>query len=77
MASFYLNNNPLIASPGHLVIEHALEQATRVLEQAEEDELPEIQMATGPGNISKSIFELSVNSKFVKGLRKQRWRRKG
>ena len=57
---FYFNNNPLIAGPGHPVIEHALRQATRLLEQAGEDELPEIQMTTGPGNISKSIFDLGT-----------------
>jgi hypothetical protein len=58
---FYFNNNPLIACPRHPVIEHALEQATCLLELAGEDELPEIQMATGPGNISKSIFDLGIN----------------
>jgi len=55
---FYFNNNPLIAGPGHPVIEHALSQATRLLELAGKDELPEIQTATGPGNLSKSIFDL-------------------
>jgi mannosyltransferase OCH1-like enzyme len=59
---FYLSNNPLIASAGHPVIEYALSQATRLLELAGENELPEIQMATGPGNISKSIFELGTRS---------------
>ena len=59
---FYFNNNPLIASPGHPVIEHALSQATRLLELAGEGELPEIQMATGPGNISKSIFDLGTRA---------------
>jgi Glycosyltransferase sugar-binding region containing DXD motif len=59
---FYFNNNPLIVSPGHPVIEHALNQATRLLELAGKDELPEIQMATGPGNISKSIFDLGTRS---------------
>jgi hypothetical protein len=58
---FYFNNNPLIASPGHPVIAHALSQATLLLLQlADEDVLPEIQMATGPGNISKSIFDLGT-----------------
>src|SRR5487761_287248 len=52
---FYFNNNPLIACPRHPVIEHALEQATGLLE---------IQMATGPGNISKSIFDLGINPGF-------------
>jgi mannosyltransferase OCH1-like enzyme len=61
---FYFNNNPLIASPGHPVIAHALSQATRLLELAGEDELPEIQMATGPGNISESVFDLGINPGF-------------
>jgi hypothetical protein len=61
---FYFNNNPLIACPKHPVIEHALEQATSLLELAGKAELPEIQMATGPGNISKSIFDLGMNPEF-------------
>jgi Glycosyltransferase sugar-binding region containing DXD motif len=61
---FYFNNNPLITCPRHPVIEHALEQATGLLELAGEDELPEIQTATGPGNISKSIFDLGINPGF-------------
>jgi mannosyltransferase OCH1-like enzyme len=59
---FYFNNNPLIAGPGHPVIEHALSQATRLLELAGKDELPEIQTATGPGNLSKSIFDLGTRT---------------
>jgi mannosyltransferase OCH1-like enzyme len=59
---FYFNNNPLIAGPGHPVIEHALSQATRLLELAGKDELPEIQTATGPGNLSKSIFDLGMRT---------------
>jgi len=59
---FYFNNNPLIAGPGHPVIEHALRQATRFLELAGKDGLPEIQTATGPGNLSKSIFDLGTRS---------------
>jgi mannosyltransferase OCH1-like enzyme len=59
---FYFNNNPLIAGPGHPVIEHALSQATRLLELAGRDELPEIQTATGPGNLSKSIFDLGTRT---------------
>src|SRR6202162_5110600 len=59
---FYFHNNPLIASPGHPVIEHALSQATRLLELAGEDEHPEIQMATGPENITKTIFNLGTRT---------------
>lgn len=56
---FYFNNNPLVASPGHPIIERALDRATTLLELAGEDALPEIQATTGPGNLSKSIFELA------------------
>lgn len=60
---FYFNNNPLAASRGHPIIERALNQATNYLELAGENELPEIQTATGPGNLSKSIFDLGSTSK--------------
>jgi len=54
---FYFNNNPLIASQRHPMIERALQRATDLLELADEGALPEIQMTTGPGNLSRSIFE--------------------
>ena len=57
---FYFNNNPLIASPEHPVIDRALRQATDLLEFAGEDALPEIQTTTGPGNLSKTIFGLGT-----------------
>lgn len=57
---FYFNNNPLIANMGHPIIEHALRQATELLELAGEGVLPEIQATTGPGNLSKSIFSLGT-----------------
>ena len=60
---FYFNNNPLIATQGHPVIARALCQATRLLELADGGDLPEIQMATGPGNISKSIFDLGTSTR--------------
>lgn len=63
---FYFNNNPLIAARGHPIIERALQQATDVLEHASEGELPEIQATTGPGNLSKSIFELGTSLGDVK-----------
>lgn len=59
---FYLNNNPLIAGQGHPIIERALRQATVLLELAGEEVLPEIQSTTGPGNLSKSIFELGTTA---------------
>lgn len=54
---FYFNNNPLIACCRHPVIERALAQATLSLERDDINGLPEIQSTTGPGNLSKSIFD--------------------
>lgn len=59
---FYFNNNPLIARPEHPVIERALKQSTHVLETADNRELPEIQSTTGPGNLTRSIFEIASTS---------------
>ncbi|MBY0567329.1 MAG: hypothetical protein K2P70_08460 [Hyphomonadaceae bacterium] len=56
---FYFNNNPLIAAPHHPVVGRALDRATRLLELARGDDLPEIQSTTGPGNLTQSIYELS------------------
>lgn len=57
---FYFNNNPLIAHRGNPIIKDALGRATKLLEITEKGELPEIQATTGPGNLSKSIFELGT-----------------
>jgi mannosyltransferase OCH1-like enzyme len=57
---FYFNNNPLIANREHPIIERALRQATDLLELADDDVLLEIQATTGPGNLSKSIFEFGT-----------------
>lgn len=54
---FYFNNNPLIAGSGHPVIEYALNQATLKLEKDLVNDLPEIQSTTGPGNLTRSIFD--------------------
>ena len=54
---FYFNNNPLIAGCGHPLIDRALAQATLSLEKDVTNGLPEIQSTTGPGNLTKSIFE--------------------
>lgn len=54
---FYFNNNPIVACKQHPIIAHSLARATALLELADDGVLPEIQATTGPGNISKSIFE--------------------
>lgn len=57
---FYFNNNPLIAASGHPLINRALEKATQSLEKEVTSGLPEIQATTGPGNLTKSIFEAAT-----------------
>jgi mannosyltransferase OCH1-like enzyme len=59
---FYFNNNPLIAGSGHPLIERALAQATLSLEKDVTNGLPEIQSTTGPGNLTKSIFDAATES---------------
>lgn len=59
---FYFNNNPLIARQGDPVIERALERATQLLHSAADGEFPEIQSTTGPGNLSRTIFQLGATS---------------
>lgn len=54
---FYFNNNPLIAVRNHPLLERALGCATTSLERATQNQLPEIQSTTGPGNLTKSIFD--------------------
>ena len=58
---FYFNTTPLIAVRNHPIIERALQNATTALEQYSEAELPEVQATTGPGNLTKSIFEMLTN----------------
>ena len=53
---FYFNNNPLIAMRDHPIIKGALAAATETLERSEV-ELPDIQSTTGPGNLTKTIFD--------------------
>jgi hypothetical protein len=59
---FYFNNNPLIAGRRHPLIERALAQATLSLEHDLSGGLPEIQSTTGPGNLTKSIFDAITES---------------
>lgn len=55
---YYFNTTPMIAGPNHPIIEHALRNATEALEQELDGELPEVQATTGPGNLTRSIFEV-------------------
>jgi len=55
---FYFNTTPLIAGRNHPIVERALLNATTSLEQELKDELPEVQATTGPGNLTKSVFEV-------------------
>jgi mannosyltransferase OCH1-like enzyme len=56
---YYFNNNPMIAGRGHPIIERALANATDALERESDGGLPEIQSTTGPGNLTRTIFELA------------------
>tara|TARA_R110000787_G_scaffold16622_10_gene50439 strand:+ start:4233 stop:4904 length:672 start_codon:yes stop_codon:yes gene_type:complete len=53
----YFNTTPLIAACNHPIVELALLNATTSLEQCFTDKLPEVQASTGPGNLTRSIFE--------------------
>jgi hypothetical protein len=55
---FYFNTTPLIAGRNHPIVERALLNATASLEQENLDQLPEVQAATGPGNLTRSVFEI-------------------
>ena len=59
---FTLTTIHLLLAASHPIIERALSQATNFLEFAGDGALPEIQTATGPGNLSKSIFDLGMMS---------------
>ena len=66
---YYFNNTPVLAGPGHPIIERALENATRALERERSGELPDIQSTTGPGNLTRTIFELArKNSEMLSTL---------
>jgi len=55
---FYFNTTPLIAARNHPILERALLNATASLEQESEGGLPEVQATTGPGNLTRSVFEV-------------------
>lgn len=62
---FYFNNNPLAAIHGHPIVERALANATEVLEQYPDGDLPEIQSTTGPGILTKSLFEIAAEDREI------------
>jgi hypothetical protein len=55
---FYFNTTPLIASRHHPIVERALLNATASLEADLASGLPEVQATTGPGNLTRSVFEV-------------------
>ena len=52
---FYFNNNPIVAPRGNPIVEYALRRATRIILGCDENDLPEIQSTTGPGNLTASV----------------------
>lgn len=52
---YYVNNNPLVAPPGHPVLIRALDRATQLLLRNAPAEARDIQSMTGPGNLSASL----------------------
>jgi hypothetical protein len=55
---FYFNTTPLIATRQHPIVERALLNATASLEADSVNGLPEVQATTGPGNLTRSVFEV-------------------
>lgn len=60
---FYFNTTPLISARYHPIVERALLNATISLEQEITGELPEVQASTGPGNLTRSVFEMLAEKK--------------
>lgn len=55
---FYFNTTPMIAARNHPIVERALLNSTLSLEEGTIDGLPEVQATTGPGNLTRSVFEV-------------------
>lgn len=51
--NFYVNNDPIVAPPGHPVLRRALDRATELLLRSHGP--PEIQATTGPGNLTSVL----------------------
>ena len=56
--SHWLRSTPMIAARNHPMIERALLNAAEALEADSVNELPEVQATTGPGNLTRSVFEI-------------------
>ncbi|MGN6292441.1 MAG: glycosyltransferase family 32 protein [Chitinophagaceae bacterium] len=65
---FYFNTTPMIAGPNHPIVERALLNATASLEQESNGMLPEVQATTGPGNLTRSIFEVITEGGYSEEL---------
>ncbi|MFT4602091.1 MAG: mannosyltransferase OCH1-like enzyme [Arenicella sp.] len=65
---FYFNTTPLIAASNHPIVERALLNATEALEQDVAGELPEVQATTGPGVLTKSVFEIFAEENCAENL---------
>jgi mannosyltransferase OCH1-like enzyme len=59
--TFYINNNPLVAPPGHPVLRLALDRSTRLLLSSGRNQL-DIQSTTGPGNFTASLVRHAIDS---------------
>lgn len=65
---FYFNTTPLIAPRRHPIVERALLNATVSLETGRANELPEVQATTGPGNLTRSVFEIATEGNYPESL---------
>ena len=64
---FYFNNNPLISVREHPIMKLALASVTNSLLQSAKGKLPDIQSTTGPGNLTKSIFDAATANERITG----------
>ncbi len=62
---FYFNNNPLIAGHDNPILKMALASATLSLERDRDGQLPDIQSTTGPGNLTKSIYDAASENSYI------------
>jgi mannosyltransferase OCH1-like enzyme len=61
---YYVNNDPIIAPPGHPIIRMALERSTRIL-LADTADMTDIQSTTGPGNLTACLVEYAIGSSTI------------